>query len=36
VLELSFVKAVQMMEAGEIKDAKTIMLLQYLILHNIL
>lgn len=36
VLELPFDKAWQMMETGEIKDGKTIMLLQYLKLHNIL
>jgi GDP-mannose pyrophosphatase NudK len=36
VLELPFAKALQMMESGEIKDAKTIMLLQYLKLHAIL
>ena len=36
VLELSFDKAVQMMESNEIKDGKTIMLLQYLKLHRIL
>jgi len=36
VLELPFEKAFQMMEAGEIKDGKTIMLLQYMKLHNIL
>jgi nudix-type nucleoside diphosphatase (YffH/AdpP family) len=36
VLELPFDRAVQMMETGEIKDGKTIMLLQYLKLHNIL
>lgn len=36
VLELSCDKAMHMMETGEIKDAKTIMLLQYLKLHNIL
>lgn len=36
VLELSFEKALNMMESGEIKDAKTIMLLQYLRLHRIL
>ena len=29
VLELDFEKAIAMMESGEIKDAKTIMLLQY-------
>lgn len=36
VLELPFEKAFQMMESGEIKDGKTIMLLQYMKLHNIL
>jgi nudix-type nucleoside diphosphatase (YffH/AdpP family) len=36
VLELSFDKALSMVESGEIKDAKTIMLLQYLRLHKIL
>jgi nudix-type nucleoside diphosphatase (YffH/AdpP family) len=36
VLELSFDKALGMVESGEIKDAKTIMLLQYLRLHGIL
>jgi GDP-mannose pyrophosphatase NudK len=36
VLELPFDKAVQMIESNEIKDGKTIMLLQYLKLHNIL
>jgi len=36
VLELSFQKAFQMMEAGEIKDGKTIMLLQYAKLHNLI
>ncbi len=36
VLELQFDKAVQMIESHEIKDGKTIMLLQYLKLHNIL
>jgi nudix-type nucleoside diphosphatase (YffH/AdpP family) len=35
VLELSFDKAIQMMESGEIKDGKTIMLLQYAKLHNL-
>ena len=29
VLEIDFAKAIAMMESGEIKDAKTIMLLQY-------
>ncbi len=36
VLELCFDNALQMIETGEIKDAKTIMLLQYLQLKNIL
>ena len=36
VLELSFENAMTMIETGEIKDAKTIMLLQYIKLHNIL
>lgn len=36
VLELPFNEALQMIETGEIKDAKTIMLLQYLRLHSIL
>jgi GDP-mannose pyrophosphatase NudK len=36
VLELPFEKALKMTESGEIKDGKTIMLLQYLKLHNIL
>ena len=36
VLELLFDDALQMIETGEIKDAKTIMLLQYLQLKNIL
>jgi nudix-type nucleoside diphosphatase (YffH/AdpP family) len=35
VLELPFDKALQMMEEGEIKDGKTIMLLQYAKLHNL-
>lgn len=35
VLELPFKKALQMMETGEIRDAKTIMLLQYAQLHNL-
>jgi hypothetical protein len=33
VLEIPYEKALKMMEAGEIKDAKTIILLQYLQLH---
>jgi len=36
VLEFSFEEALQMIEAGAIKDAKTIMLLHYLRLKNIL
>lgn len=36
VLELPFDKAFQMIDTGEIKDGKTIMLLQYMKLHNIL
>ena len=36
VLEIPFKKALQMIDAGEIKDGKTIMLLQYLRLKNIL
>ena len=36
VLELSFEQAIQMIETGEIKDGKTIMLLQYIKLHNII
>jgi hypothetical protein len=36
VLELPVDKAMQMIYHGEIKDAKTIMLLQYIILNNIL
>ncbi len=36
VLELDFDKAIQMMASGEIKDAKTIMLLQYAQLHQLL
>jgi nudix-type nucleoside diphosphatase (YffH/AdpP family) len=36
VLELPFEKAISMIESGEIKDAKTIMLLQYVQLKNIL
>ncbi len=35
VLELPFAKAILMIEAGEIKDAKTIMLLQYAQLHQL-
>lgn len=36
VLEMKFEEAIRMMETGEIKDAKTIMLLQYAQLHNLL
>lgn len=36
VLEISFEKALQMIDSGEIKDAKTIMLIQYLRIKNIL
>jgi nudix-type nucleoside diphosphatase (YffH/AdpP family) len=36
VLELPFQQAWSMTESGEIKDAKTIMLLQYARLHNLL
>ena len=35
VLELSFSTAVELMHNGEIKDGKTIMLLQYALLHNL-
>jgi len=35
VLELSFDKAIQMIKSGEIKDAKTIMLLQYAQINTI-
>lgn len=36
VLELTIDEALVMIEQGEIKDAKTIMLLQYVKLHGIL
>lgn len=36
VLELPFVKALEMIESGEIKDGKTIMLLQYAQIHQLL
>jgi len=36
VLEIPFDKAMQMIEDGEIRDAKTIMLLQYARLKNLL
>jgi nudix-type nucleoside diphosphatase (YffH/AdpP family) len=35
VLELPFSEAMEMVDAGKIKDAKTVILLQYLKLHNI-
>lgn len=36
VLELPFEKAMHMLETGEIRDAKTIILLQYIKLHGII
>jgi GDP-mannose pyrophosphatase NudK len=36
VLELPFTQAVEMMTTGEIKDAKTVMLLQYAQINNLL
>jgi GDP-mannose pyrophosphatase NudK len=36
VLEIDFTSAVEMIKSGEIKDAKTIMLLQYAQLNNLL
>jgi GDP-mannose pyrophosphatase NudK len=36
VLELPFTKALQMVGTGEIRDAKTIMLLQYAQIHNLI
>lgn len=36
VMELSFEQAVSLMNIGEIRDAKTVILLQYLMLHNLL
>lgn len=36
VLEMEINKAMQMIETGEIKDGKTIMLLQYVKLHNLI
>lgn len=35
VLEVPFDKALEMMTTGEIKDAKTIMLLQYAVIHKL-
>jgi GDP-mannose pyrophosphatase NudK len=36
VLEIPFKKAMKMMETGEIKDAKTMLLLQYAAIHKLL
>ncbi len=36
VMEINFQEAISMVESGEIKDAKTIMLLQYVQLQNIM
>ena len=36
VIELPFKNAMEMIDSGEIKDAKTIMLLQYAKLHNLM
>jgi GDP-mannose pyrophosphatase NudK len=36
VLELPFDKAIQMMNSGEIRDAKTIMLIQYLMIKQLM
>lgn len=36
VLEYNFQQALKMIETGEIKDGKTIMLLQYALIHNLL
>ena len=36
VLEIPFTSALEMIEQGEIKDAKTIMLLQYARIHNLI
>ena len=36
VLELDFEETLEMIKTGEIKDAKTIMLLQYLKLENLM
>jgi nudix-type nucleoside diphosphatase (YffH/AdpP family) len=35
VLEINFEKAIEMIVSGEIKDAKTIMLLQHLLIKNL-
>jgi 8-oxo-dGTP pyrophosphatase MutT (NUDIX family) len=36
VLEMSLVRAMEMVKAGEIRDAKTILLLQYAQINNLL
>ena len=36
VIEITFSKAIEMMNNGEIRDAKTIMLLQYAIIHRLI
>jgi len=36
ILEIEMQKALEMIQSGDIKDGKTIMLLQYLRLNNIL
>lgn len=36
VLEVKFSEAIKMMESGKIKDAKTVMLLQYAMINNII
>jgi GDP-mannose pyrophosphatase NudK len=36
VMEIPFTKALEMIRSGDIRDAKTIMLLQYAQLHQIL
>lgn len=36
VLEMPFSKAVSLLNSGEIKDAKTMLLLQYAMIHNLL
>lgn len=36
VIEMPFKEAVRQMDTGEIKDGKTIMLLQYALIHNLL
>jgi hypothetical protein len=36
VMEMDIEQAIRMIESGEIKDGKTIMLLQYVKLHDIL